>query len=132
MTTQSLCEDFPEKTYQSMCKWNDDTGTCEAVGIKYFLIVVGVLFAIAVTVGGICMLCKKKKPAGSGSTDSKVAVSTTIPQQPIATTMMQVTCPQGVAVGQSIQITTPAGQSLQVSVPAGVAPGSVFAVQVPV
>ena len=143
MTTQTLCEDFPDKTYQSVCKWNADTGTCEAVGTTYFFIVLAVLFVIALVVGGICMLCKKKRPARSGSATSKAAATTSIPGQPIpgaiavqpvvtATTTMQVTCPQDVTAGQSIQITTPAGQSWQVVVPTGVVPGSVFAVQVPV
>ena len=51
---------------------------------------------------------------------------------PMATTApMTVTCPDGVAPGQSIQISLPDGTPMQVQVPPNVLPGGVFQVVVP-
>jgi hypothetical protein len=59
-----------------------------------------------------------------------------VPAAPTATagpttTMMVVTCPDGVAPGQTIQIAQSNGVPMQVQVPPGVAPGGVFQVAVP-
>ena len=59
-----------------------------------------------------------------------------VPAAPTATagpttTMMAVTCPDGVAPGQTIQIAQSNGVPMQVQVPPGVAPGGVFQVAVP-
>ena len=59
-----------------------------------------------------------------------VPAAPTAPAAP-TTTMMAVTCPDGVAPGQTIQIAQSNGVPMQVQVPPGVASGDVFQVAVP-
>ena len=51
--------------------------------------------------------------------------------QPLAPSMMTVTCPADVAPGQLINVQTPTGAVLQVQIPAGVGPGQGFQVPIP-
>eukprot|EP00451_Oxyrrhis_marina_P038055 CAMPEP_0204380292 /NCGR_PEP_ID=MMETSP0469-20131031/53268_1 /ASSEMBLY_ACC=CAM_ASM_000384 /TAXON_ID=2969 /ORGANISM="Oxyrrhis marina" /LENGTH=201 /DNA_ID=CAMNT_0051371901 /DNA_START=66 /DNA_END=672 /DNA_ORIENTATION=- len=44
---------------------------------------------------------------------------------------MQVQCPQGVSVGQMLQVQAPSGAMIQVTVPEGTQPGGMFAVVIP-
>jgi len=46
--------------------------------------------------------------------------------EPMAPQLLAVTCPDGVAAGDQLQVATPDGQTLLVSVPEGIGPGMVF------
>ena len=84
-----------------------------------------------------CTRCDPFKDAKITSLDepyqkplAAVPAAPTAPAGP-TTTMMVVTCPDGVAPGQTIQIAQSNGVPMQVQVPPGVAPGGVFQVAVP-
>jgi len=83
-----------------------------------------------------CTRCDPLKDAKITNLDAPyekplAAVPAAVPTAATATTMMAVTCPDGVAPGQTIQIALPNGSPMQVQVPPGVAPKSVFQVAVP-
>ena len=80
-----------------------------------------------------CALCQEAREIelarASGQAFAPAPMS--MGMQPLAPSMMTVTCPADVAPGQLINVQTPAGAVLQVQIPAGVGPGHSFQVPIP-